>query len=814
MATLSQYINLSDGVTGPLKRMSDMANAAVGRMERLGRAATVSETQLARMSQPVAAINQVATAVTASTIEITNGASNVDRAVTNMAHNVSTATAAAKAEMSSVRITPVSATQSAPTIKPVTVPEPAVNTGVFSRIAAGAESAAAHIQRIAPASASAESALTGLGEKALGVFGSIKASIAGILSMMAGMFAIGSVVSIIQQAREAAAGQAQAELKLDVIMRQRMGANTDMVNSIKQLIASQEELGVVSRQVQTAGAQQLATFVTQRDSLATLIPAMNNLAVQQHGTKATAEDMVNISNMMGRALQGNVGALTRCGISFNATQEHILKFGNEAERAAVMAEVITQNVGNMNEKFGETPAGNAVQKMNEITRVLERVGKGVSGAFNQLRVAGGDIQIGGIETLGWALTNVINAFAFFAQAATEAYAAAKPFAQNIGQAFQDNWSLIEPILIAVIAALAVYEVSMLSGVIASIAAAGASIAHAVASAAETAAIIALTIAQEGLTAAMAMCPWTWVAFAIIAIVAVFYLAVAAVNKFAGTSVSATGLIFYAFAWLGSMIANIFVFAANNAIRVANFIITAFVAVANFLGSIWYGSLSGSLTAVSNLFKDIWNGIADMVSQAINNIIDMINMIPGIDKVLGHVDHVDPGSIHATPQAVDGYQRIDASDYKIDEITPVDAKANASKAYDFGASISDRIGKIFKPQTPQDDDKKDDQAGQGLPESMGGPADNGKKIADHTGKIADNTQRIADKIDMTDEEIKELRAMALQSTMNSWQDSHNIEIHIDQKNTVNGDTDIDGMTSDLVSGLREALATHGERTVLT
>lgn len=109
MATLSQYINLSDGVTGPLKRMSDMANAAVGRMERLGRAATVSETQLARMSQPVAAINQVTTAVTASTAEITNGAANVDRAVTNMARNVSTATAAAKAEMNSVRITPVSA---------------------------------------------------------------------------------------------------------------------------------------------------------------------------------------------------------------------------------------------------------------------------------------------------------------------------------------------------------------------------------------------------------------------------------------------------------------------------------------------------------------------------------------------------------------------------------------------------------------------------------------------------------------------------------------------------------------------------------
>ena len=68
-----------------------------------------------------------------------------------------------------------------------------------------------------------------------------------------------------------------------------------------------------------------------------LIPAMNNLAAQQHGAKATGEDMVNISNMMGRALQGNVGALTRCGISFNDAQANVLKFGNESQRAAMLA---------------------------------------------------------------------------------------------------------------------------------------------------------------------------------------------------------------------------------------------------------------------------------------------------------------------------------------------------------------------------------------------------------------------------------------------------------------------------------------------
>ena len=88
--------------------------------------------------------------------------------------------------------------------------------------------------------------------------------------------------------------------------------------------------------------------------------------------------------------------------------------------------------------------------------------------------------------------------------------------------------------------------------------------------------------------------------------------------------------------------------------------------------------------------------------------------------------------------------------------------------------------------------------------------NGKKTADNTGRTADATERMADKISMTDEEMKELREVTLQSTLNQWQDSHNIEIHIDQQNTVSGDTDIDGMTSSLVEGLREALDIHGER----
>ena len=81
--------------------------------------------------------------------------------------------------------------------------------------------------------------------------------------------------------------------------------------------------------------------------------------------------------------------------------------------------------------------GRVIDPANEINDVLARVGKNISGAFNQLRVAGGDIQIGAIETMGWALLNVIILFSFFAQAATEAYAAVKPIAQEIPQFFSD-----------------------------------------------------------------------------------------------------------------------------------------------------------------------------------------------------------------------------------------------------------------------------------------------------------------------------------------------------------------------------------------
>jgi len=115
--------------------------------------------------------------------------------------------------------------------------------------------------------------------------------------------------------------QTEAETKLGAVMRQRMGATPEMIQSIKDLTSAQQQLGVVGDEVQLSGAQQLSTFLTTDTALSTLIPAMNNLAVQQNGVNVSSQDMVNIGNMMGKVMQGQVGALTRVCFIFNAAQK-------------------------------------------------------------------------------------------------------------------------------------------------------------------------------------------------------------------------------------------------------------------------------------------------------------------------------------------------------------------------------------------------------------------------------------------------------------------------------------------------------------
>ena len=158
---------------------------------------------------------------------------------------------------------------------------------------------------------------------------------------------------------DAYATQQVNETRLANNMRNTMAARDEDIQSIKDLCAAQQELGVIGDEVQLAGAQELATYLEKKSSLEALIPVMNDMLAQQYGLEASEESAAQVASMLGKVMEGQTAALSRYGYSFDEAQEQILKFGTEEERAAVLAEVVESSVGGMNEALRQTPSGQA-----------------------------------------------------------------------------------------------------------------------------------------------------------------------------------------------------------------------------------------------------------------------------------------------------------------------------------------------------------------------------------------------------------------------------------------------------------------------
>lgn len=162
--------------------------------------------------------------------------------------------------------------------------------------------------------------------------------------------------------------------KLQQIMQNTMGATGDQVKSILDLASAQQKLGVIGDETQLSGAQELATYITKKESLEKLMPAMNDMLAQQYGLNATQEQATTIAQMMGKVLDGQVGALSRYGYHFTEAQEKVLKYGNEQERVAMLSEVVSHYVGGVNEALAQTPEGKLKNAANNMGDLQERVG--------------------------------------------------------------------------------------------------------------------------------------------------------------------------------------------------------------------------------------------------------------------------------------------------------------------------------------------------------------------------------------------------------------------------------------------------------
>lgn len=228
----------------------------------------------------------------------------------------------------------------------------------------------------------------GVAEKAANRFSNAFADLANVSMALDGVTnTIGQMQRALQGLTAAYAVQEQNEKRLETVMRERMGATEADIQQMKELASAQQAVGVIGDEVQLAGMQQVSTFLHEKEALEQLVPAMNDLIAQQNGLNATQQDAQSIGNLLGKAMQGQTEALQRVGISFNEAQKEVMKTGTEMERASMLAEIITQNVGNMNEELRNTSSGEMKALENTIGDVKERLGELVQGVMPFLTIA-------------------------------------------------------------------------------------------------------------------------------------------------------------------------------------------------------------------------------------------------------------------------------------------------------------------------------------------------------------------------------------------------------------------------------------------
>lgn len=364
----------------------------------------------------------------------------------------------------------------------------------------------------------------------------------------------------------------------------------------------------------------------------------------------------------------------------------------------------------------------------------------------------------------------------------------------------DNWSWLSPVIYGVAAALGVYYGAQLAantvGLISKgvhIAMAGAKMIQLAATGALTAATAAETAQQYGLNAALYACPLVWIIILIIALVALFYAAVAAVNKFAGTSVSATGIICGAFMAALAVIGNIFVALWNLVVDVFVMIYNLVATVANFIGNVF----DDPVGAVCRLFFDLADTVLSVL-QALASAIDTIFGSNLSGAVQGWRDSLG-GWVNSTfGKGTEVMAKMSADDMKLGRF---EYGAAFGMGYEFGQGVEDTVGGLF-------DFSAMDSLGADTLDAfdLGNTLDG---IYGRAGDTAANTAATADALDIAEEDLAYLRDIAEREAINRFTTA---EISVDMsgmQNNISNGMDLDGVISGLTEGVNEAIDSMAE-----
>ena len=402
-------------------------------------------------------------------------------------------------------------------------------------------------------------------------------------------------------------------------------------------------------------------------------------------------------------------------------------------------------------------------------------------------------EIGNSEAFQGIVDNAITALSVVAGLALEVFDLLVAGAQLLA----DNWSWLSPIIYGVAGALAVYGayLAITKGLELGSAAAKGVMAvwegiHAAAIWATTGATWAEVTAQNGLNAAMYACPIVWIIVLIIALIAAIYFVVAAFNKLAGTSVSATGIICGVFMVAAAFIGSLFVTLINFVIDVFVVLWNFIAAFANFFGNVF----TDPVGSIARLFFDLVDcilGLLESLASAIDTIFgsNLAGAVSGWRDSLG-------GWVDGTfGQGDEIMAKMDASSMHLGRFEYKDAW---DAGYSFGQGIDESIAG-FDPASLFDTNIPDAGSYADLSGYGAGMEGIGSGVED----IAGNTGAMADSMEITGEELKYLRDIAEQEAVNRFTTAE-VKIEQTNHNTIKNGMDLDGVMSGMTDMVNEAI----------
>lgn len=188
-------------------------------------------------------------------------------------------------------------------------------------------------------------------------------------------------------AKQAFDGYTQANavlIKLRTNLLTVKGNTEEHVAALDKQATAMEKIGVIDADNVIAGQSQLATFGLQASTIEKVTPKIADMAAQLKGYNVTAEDMTTLNNLAGKVLTGNVGALSKYGVTLSDVQKKVMTNGTETEKAAMMVEVLSQNYGKVNEALGKTPQGKINQLNFAVGQLSDAFGEVVANALTPM----------------------------------------------------------------------------------------------------------------------------------------------------------------------------------------------------------------------------------------------------------------------------------------------------------------------------------------------------------------------------------------------------------------------------------------------